>query len=150
LPERIGSALGMVTDSARALHDANRELFALGLPRFDFVSPLAEGADQIAAEVALEYGYRLHAVLPFKRDDYRIDMAGEAAAAQFDNLRGRAPTWRELPGDRSNEPEAYAMAGRGTVAHCDILIAVWDGLKARGRGGTAEVVETAIARGTPV
>jgi len=31
-----------------------------------------------------------------------------------------------------------------------VLIAIWDGLKARGRGGTAEVVETAIARGTPV
>ena len=32
------------------------------------------------------------------------------------------------------------MAGRATVAHCDVLIAVWDGLAARGRGGTAEVV----------
>jgi hypothetical protein len=42
------------------------------------------------------------------------------------------------------------MAGRATVAHCDVLIAVWDGLAARGRGGTGEVVELAITRGTPV
>ena len=42
------------------------------------------------------------------------------------------------------------MAGRATVAHCDILVAVWDGLKARGRGGTGEVVEFAISRGVPV
>jgi hypothetical protein len=31
-----------------------------------------------------------------------------------------------------------------------VLIAVWDGLAARGRGGTAEVVQLAITRGTPV
>jgi hypothetical protein len=42
------------------------------------------------------------------------------------------------------------MAGRATVAHCDILIAVWDGRLARGHGGTAEVVQLAIRRGTPV
>jgi hypothetical protein len=42
------------------------------------------------------------------------------------------------------------MAGRATVAHCDLLIAVWDGLKARGHGGTGEVVELAVARGRPI
>ena len=56
----------------------------------------------------------------------------------------------ELPGEQGQEPEGYAMVGRATVAHCDILIAVWDGLKARGRGGTGEVVELAVLRGVPV
>ena len=42
------------------------------------------------------------------------------------------------------------MAGRATVAHCDVLIAVWDGLRARGRGGTADIVQLALARGTPI
>jgi len=150
LPQRITSALAMVTDGARTLHAGNRELFAMEGPRFDFVSPLAAGADQLAAEAALNQGYRLHALLPFQTDEYRRDMAGEARAARFDELLSRCHCRLELPGERSNEPEAYAMAGRATVAHCDILIAIWDGLKARGRGGTAEVVETAIARGTPV
>jgi hypothetical protein len=150
LPERIGSALRSVVDSARALHAANQGLFAPIPPRFDFISPLAAGADQIAAEVALQLGFRLRAVLPFQTAEYRRDMAGPAAEAMFDDLLARSETRLELPGDRSNEPEAYAMAGRGTVAHCDVLIAVWDGLKARGRGGTAEVVEVAIAHGTPV
>src|SRR6185295_7728464 len=109
-----------------------------------------EGADQLAADVALQLGYRLHAVLPFESSEYRRDMAGAAAAARFDDFLARSDTRLELPGDRSDGPEAYAMAGRATVAHCDLLIAVWDGLKARGRGGTAEVVEVAIARGTPV
>src|SRR5215203_2411964 len=42
------------------------------------------------------------------------------------------------------------MTGRATVAHCDILIAIWDGLPPRGRGGTGEVVQLAITRGTAV
>src|SRR5438270_2400874 len=42
------------------------------------------------------------------------------------------------------------MTGRATVAHCDMLIAVWDGLPPRGRGGTGEVVQLAITRGTAV
>ncbi|MGH6659024.1 MAG: hypothetical protein ACREBM_05155, partial [Sphingomicrobium sp.] len=44
----------------------------------------------------------------------------------------------------------YVMAGRATVAHCDILVAIWDGRPARGRGGTAEVVQLALTRGTAV
>ena len=140
----------MVTDAAIAIHARDPGLFSTEAPRFDFVSPLADGADQIAAEAALDLGYRLRAVLPFTATDYRRDMIGEAAQARFDDLLSRSNSRLELPGDRSDEPEGYAMAGRATVAHCDILIAVWDGLKARGKGGTAEVVETAIARGTPV
>ena len=36
--------------------------------------------------------------------------------------------------------EAYEQAGRYIVEHSDVLLAVWDGLPARGRGGTAEIV----------
>jgi hypothetical protein len=42
------------------------------------------------------------------------------------------------------------MAGRGTVAHCDVLLAVWDGRPPRGRGGTGDVISIAINRGTAV
>ena len=148
LPGRLAEALRMVTDSALAVHAGHPHLFSAEPPRLDFVSPLANGADQIAAEAALQLGFRLHAVLPFAADDYRRDMAADATT--FDELLARAQTRLELPGDRANETEGYAMAGRATVAHCDLLIAVWDGLKARGRGGTGEVVEMAVAHGTPV
>lgn len=115
-----------------------------------FVSALADGTDQIAAEVALELGFALQVVLPFARDEYRKDFNGGDAAVRFDALIGKAEYVLELPGSRDHEPESYMMAGRATVAHCDVLIAVWDGLPARGRGGTAEVVELSIKRGTPV
>jgi hypothetical protein len=42
------------------------------------------------------------------------------------------------------------MTGRATVAHCDLLVAIWDGLPPRGRGGTGEVVQFALTRGTAV
>jgi hypothetical protein len=46
--------------------------------------------------------------------------------------------------------DAYVMTGRATVAHCDVLIAIWDGKPPRGRGGTAEVVQLALTRGTAI
>ena len=150
LPGQIRDALALLTRSAVTVHAGAADCFAPGEPRLQFVSPLAEGADQVAAEVALELGYSLHAVLPFARADYRGDFSSEGSAAKFDALIAKAQSVLELPGSRSCEAEAYMMAGRATVAHCDILVAVWDGRLARGHGGTAEVVQLAIRRGTPV
>jgi hypothetical protein len=56
----------------------------------------------------------------------------------------------ELPGDPDHGLDAYVMTGRATVAHCDVLIAIWDGLPPRGRGGTGEVVQLALTRGTAI
>ena len=36
------------------------------------------------------------------------------------------------------------------MAHCEVLIAIWDGQPARGPGGTAEVVALARDRNLPV
>src|SRR6185369_6421848 len=150
LSGRVSSALKLISETALQIHKRGAVLFADDAPRFDFVSPLADGADQMAAEAALGLGYRLHAILPFPRADYREDLIGEEAKARFDTLLARSESCLELPGERLDELEAYVMTGRATVAHADMLIAVWDGLKARGRGGTAEVVEMAVARGVPV
>ena len=150
LGARLSEALGLITDAANAVYANARLQFSDDAPRLQFVSPLADGADQIAAESALGLGYKLHGILPFGQADYRTDLVGEDALARFDQLITRCECVLELPGDRSSEFDAYVMTGRATVAHCDLLIAVWDGLKPRGRGGTGDVVELAIARGTPV
>lgn len=147
---RLMAALTLIRDAALATHADQGRWFAPGPPRLEFVSPLADGADQIAAECALELGFRLHAVLPFDRAPYREELAGNGALARFDGLLAKCECVLELPGDRGSAFEAYVMTGRATVAHCDLMIAVWDGLKPRGRGGTGDVVELAIARGTPV
>jgi hypothetical protein len=150
LPGQIRDALQLLMRGAAAVHAGSADCFAPGEPRFMFISPLADGADQIAAEAALELGFSLQAVLPFARDDYRNDFGGDDVAERFDALIGKAEHVLELPGSRDREPKAYMMVGRATVAHCDVLIAVWDGLPARGHGGTAEVVQLAMKRGTPV
>ncbi len=118
--------------------------------RARFISPLAEGGDQLAAAAALDLGYALHVVLPFRRLDYPADFERAESSALLDGLLARAERVLELPCKRGEVPSAYALAGRATVAHCDILVALWDGLPARGPGGTAEVVEHALRRGLPV
>ena len=150
LSERIRATLTLIAESTRRLFDTRPVCFAPDPPRMRFVTPIADGADQIAAEAALDLGWEVEAVLPFARDHYRTTLADDEARRRFDALLAQAARVIELPGEQRDEPEGYAMAGRATVAHCDVLIAVWDGLKARGRGGTGEVVEFAISRGVPV
>ena len=150
LRSRIRDVLLLVAEAGRALLDREQNCFAPLPPRLRFVSPIADGADQIAAEVALELGWELQAVLPFGRDEYRASLANSAARERFDALIGSAACVLELPGDKARQLDAYVMTGRATVAHCDMLIAVWDGLPPRGRGGTGEVVQLAITRGTAI
>jgi len=146
---RLAEALDLLGAEARALAAREAAMFANAPPAFTLVSPLADGADQLAAEVGLARGFRLQAILPFERGLYREDFSPEGRE-RLDDLLARAGCVLELPGARSDSANAYVQAGRATVAHCDLLIAVWDGLPARGRGGTGEIVDLALARGTPI
>ena len=148
--ERLRAVLGSASETAAKVHASNREYFSEAEPRLLFVSALADGADQLAAEVALDLGFELHAVLPFDRDRYRAGMADDASRTRFDALLSRATCSLELPGGGDDDLDAYVMAGRATIAHSDVIIAVWDGLPPRGRGGTGEVVSLAHERGTPI
>lgn len=149
LHDRLAAVLQALKDKAEAVYSANRQFFSGARPQLLFVSPLADGADQIAAEIALRLGYELHAMLPFDRQRYRADMSDEDGRLRFDALLSRATCVLELPGESHHHLESYVMAGRATVAHCDLLVAVWDGLPPRGRGGTGEVVRLAYDRATP-
>jgi hypothetical protein len=150
LGERMRAALRLVADASEALFQRERSCFADDRPLFRFVSPIADGADQIAAEVALELGWELQVIVPFARDTYRASLANHGARGRFDELLQRAACVLELPGEHDRQLEAYVMTGRATVAHCDILMAIWDGRPPRGRGGTGEVVQLALTRGTAV
>ncbi|WP_150125007.1 hypothetical protein [Tsuneonella mangrovi] len=117
------------------------------------VTGLAQGADSIAAECALERGWRLDSVLPFPRDDYAEDhQPAEANARYLANLAASEAVY-ELGGVRDANGmsgAAYERAGRVVLEQCDILIAVWDGKPARGRGGSAQIIAEAVADGIPV
>ncbi len=120
------------------------------------LSPLAEGADRIAARVALKAGVRLIAPLPMPAEEYRRDFEpglDPGAAAEFDELLGHAiatPVVPFAPGvtleDVRRDPDKRALQYRAVgvfmAQHCDVLIALWDGNAAEvAVGGTAEIVK---------
>lgn len=148
--DEIRQALDAIEREALALFNREAGLFAAVPPTLTLVSPLADGADQMAAEAGLAKGWRLQTILPFDRATYIRDFDGLEAQARFISLLERSDCVLELPGDPDDDADAYMAAGRATIAHCDVLIAVWDGKPPRGRGGTAEVVHLAVAQGTPV
>lgn len=110
------------------------------------LSCLAAGADQLFAEIALDSGARLTAVTP--ADDYESTFA-PAELVRFRALLRRADTHVALDFARVCG-EAYYAAGAYIADHCDLIVAVWDGMPARGQGGTAEVVDYARTLGKPV
>jgi hypothetical protein len=55
----------------------------------------------------------------------------------------------ELPQPTSRD-EAYAETGTYILDRCDIMIAIWDGEGAKGKGGTGEIVRIARERGLPL
>lgn len=121
------------------------------------LSSLAEGSDRLVARAALELGYELEAPLPLSPDDFQRDFATEASRGDFRALLARAARSYVVDDDgasRSSHSEAreaaYERAGRYINAQSDLLIAIWDGEAARGRGGTGQVVDEATDQGVPV
>jgi hypothetical protein len=114
------------------------------------VSSLAEGSDRIVAAAGLAAGFALQVVLPFNRTEYARDFETETSRREFEQLLARACDVVELGGDADERPRAYEAAGLFMLANIDVLIAIWDGEVADGVGGTAQIVERAIADGIVV
>jgi hypothetical protein len=110
------------------------------------VSSLAEGADQLFAEVILALGGSLEVVLPAER--YRDELPAASQAA-YDRLLAQASEVHCLTYDDLTD-DSYMAAGRAMVHRSDLVLAVWDGRDARGLGGTGDVVAYARERGVPV
>jgi len=110
------------------------------------LTSLAAGADQLFAECVLARGGALHVILPFADYDHELE---PPVRARFYALLGRATTVRTLSGHASKDA-AYDEAGQLVVQGAEQLVAVWDGLPARGLGGTADAVDCARRLGRPV
>jgi hypothetical protein len=111
------------------------------------VSSLAEGADQLFAEEVLKQGGSLLAVVPCV--DYESAFQTKEARRAYDRLMGVASEIVELSYGEPGE-EAYWAAGRRVVDLADEVLAVWDGEKSGGLGGTADVVGYALQQDVPV
>ena len=113
-------------------------------------TPLATGADQIAAICARSSGYFVRALLPFEPREYRNDFALGEELDGFEQALAAADEIVALPGDRADLNSAYVLVGESLVGTADIMIAIWDGEQGRGPGGTAHVVELALQSSVPV
>ena len=117
---------------------------------FILTSPLAEGADRLVADVFMQHpGVKLVVPLPMPRSEYMEDFADANSQEEFLRLLGLADEVILLPAEPSRDA-AYEAAGLYVLEHCDLLVALWDGVAARGRGGTGEIVARAVASGKPV
>ena len=125
-----------------------RESLSLCLQKFSAtkaLTSLAEGTDQLFAEVALERKIPIVAVIPL--DDYEsfFSPAGLIAYRGFID----SSTTILLRSDQNPE-QAFMDAGRYVVDHSDVLFAVWDGHHAEGLGGTGDIVGYAQSRGKDI
>jgi len=113
------------------------------------ISPLAEGTDRLVARAVLERDGELIAPMPLAEKDYLTDLETEESRQEFRALLAEAVEVIDPP-ETETRNEAYQRVGQYVLDQADVLIAIWDGQPAQGKGGTAEVVEKALARRMPV
>lgn len=158
LPEGASAALRPVVDKVfvaireamARLHLASSDMFGTEEPILRLHTPLATGADQLAADSARAAGYRVRALLPFPPSVYRNDFAEGRERREFSEQLDKVDEFFALPCDRSDGDGAYVQVGKAVIAAADILIAIWDGGGGNGPGGTAHVVELALTAAVPV
>lgn len=112
------------------------------------LSSVAAGSDQLFVQAARSLGLSWHAILPLPRAEFAQDFsptewqAVEAMIAEAEHTR--------VITENGTREDAYLDCGIETVNSSDVLLAIWDGQPARGKGGTADVIAYARELGRPV
>jgi hypothetical protein len=104
------------------------------------VSSLASGADQLFAKIVVRMGAELHAVIPCAK--YESTFFDKRALNQYHKLLQHAGKV-EVLNHKDPSQSAFLHAGHRVVDLSQMVVAVWDGLNARGKGGTADIVRYA-------
>jgi hypothetical protein len=120
------------------------------------ISALAEGADRLVAQLALEWGCELIVPLPLEPSEYERDFP--ESVAEFRALLERVPPERvfvwplangahtqdEAPSERDRR---YAEVGAFVAEQSHILLAIWDGVPGEeASAGTGAVVARKLGR----
>jgi hypothetical protein len=129
------------------IEEALKELISGRGRDFSGVSSLAAGADQLFASIVLDQGGSLHVIVPC--EGYETTFAEKRDLDRFKTLISHDVEVETLDYAEPSE-EAYLSAGRAVVDNSDVLIAVWDGNPAAGKGGTGDIVAYARTRGVDV
>ena len=108
----------------------------------ELVCGLAEGADTLVAEVALELGMAVRAVLPMPISDYEEDFSEDGLATFRRLINTDEIVVEELPLSDSSKLDRdiqYLMLKDYLVRRSNVLMALWDGVANQLPGGTSDV-----------
>jgi hypothetical protein len=153
--QTLTDLFNQISTAAVALCEREAMFFDSFPPQICIVSALAEGTDRMVAEIGLQAGFALDAVLPFPVDIYETDFSTPASKTHYRGLLAKARARFVLSGRKdASDPvqasKAYEAVGLMMLRQCDLLVTVWDGKESSGRGGTEDIVQQAIASGRPV
>lgn len=119
------------------------------------VTGLAEGADTLAAEVALDMGLPVTAVLPMPLRFYEEDFDGPALKRFRELLQHDMVDCFEIPLARENADKdaltsedrviQYKMLMDFLNRRSNVLMALWDGKMLTDKGGTSDVIGTYLS-----
>lgn len=112
------------------------------------LSSVAAGSDQVFVREARQGGLAWHAILPLPRAEFARDFSAEEWTEVETLLTGAEHV--QVISENGTRDDAYLDAGIETVNGSDVLLALWDGQPARGKGGTADIVAYARDLGRPV
>lgn len=128
-------------------HEIKAVLMLNGKAGLSAYSSLAIGADQEFAMLAVDSGARLRVIVPCS--GYEDTFKTTADLSRYRFLLSKASSVDSLGYTHPCE-DAFMEAGKIIADTVDQLIAVWDGERAAGFGGTGDAVAYALNRGTRV
>jgi hypothetical protein len=153
LRRQIEEALKIIRGATQKAATNSESGYASTEALLRIISPLAEGADRLVADEGIKLGFELQCPLPFRKDEYELDFRTAESRKHFHNSLKLATAILELDGSRKSaqtENIAYERVGRTVLRNSDVLIAIWNGEHAEGKGGTAQIVREAVQLGIPV
>ena len=105
---------------------------------------LAEGADQMCAEIALANDMPIISILPLEKSDLEKDFEGDALM-KFNELyeqSAKSFVTLDMEGKDSEDRDYwYRQAGIYIAERCQLLLALWDGQEDTTGCGTAAIID---------
>ena len=117
--------------------------------QIELVCGLAEGADTIVAEAALDLGINVKAVLPMPQNLYEADFSSGGLKKLRSLIANTSVNVLEIPVETVetlNRDAQYALLKDYLVRRSNVLLALWDGQVTGLVGGTSDVVFEYLAR----
>lgn len=112
------------------------------------VCSAASGADTLFLDEVAGRGLPYFLVFPFAKERFRQDFNHNDWEHVATHFCGALDS--EVVDGVDNDREAYLECGVRTVDRCDVLIAVWNGEPAAGKGGTGDIVDYARSLRKPL